>query len=109
MTSALEKIIQLDKQREKIVGEAKKEAIASANAAVKALNDLGFNYQLVQKGQSSAATSRKGTRTIKDAACAYCGFKTSPPHDKRAHRTQPTGKKRPFSAAELAKKGYKKA
>lgn len=110
MASALEKIMELDKQREQILSAAKNEALTSANAAVKALNDLGFEYQLVLKGKPAASTkaSRKGTRRIKDAPCAYCGFKTAPLHDKRAHRTQPKGKKRPFTAAELAQKGYKK-
>ena len=108
MASALEKIKQLDEQREKLLAEAKKEALKLANNAIEALNELGFNYQLVSKGQGSQAGSRKGTRTVKDAPCDYCGFKTKPPHDKRAHRTQPSGKKKPFTDAELAKKGYKK-
>jgi len=108
MASTLEKIKDLDEQRGKILAEAKKEALEMANAAIKALNDLGFNYQLALKGQGRPVASRKGTRTIKDAACGYCGFKTKPPHDKRAHRTQPRGKKKPFTDAELVKRGYKK-
>ncbi len=53
--------------------------------------------------------SRKGTRTVKNAACPICKFKIVPPHDARKHRFAQGKKKRPFIAAELTKLGLKKA
>lgn len=105
MVSVLEKIRQLDAQKEKLLADAKKEALAKAQAAVDELNELGFNYQLTQKG--GAVGTRKGTRGVDPSKpCGYCGFQTNPPHDKRAHRSQV--EKAPFTDAELKELGMGK-
>ena len=101
-STALEQLRQLDEQRKEIMESARKEALEVINAALGTLSEFGFNYRLVE-GKSAGVTGRKGTRQVKDAPCKVCGFKTSPPHDARAHRTQT--KKRPFTDEELQAKG----
>jgi len=105
----LTQLQELDQQRSKLLDGAKTEAMEKAQAAVAELNELGFNYQLVERGQRrpGSVESRKGTRTLKDAPCPICGFKTTPPHDRRAHRTQEP--KRSFTNNELQSRGYRKA
>ena len=103
--SALSQLRQLDKQRQKILDSAKEEAFANAKAAVQALNALGFSYRLTEAAPRKKA-QKKQTRRIKDAPCPICGFKTSPPHDRRAHRLQTN--KKPFTAEELKDRGLTK-
>lgn len=71
--SVLEKIRKLDEQKAALLAEAKSEALGKAQAAIKELNSLGFNYQLVQ-GEGSAPTARSssgGRRTgIRDEVLA---------------------------------------
>lgn len=45
--SVLEEIRKLDEQKQKLLAQAKKEALQKAESAVKELNELGFNYRLV--------------------------------------------------------------
>lgn len=107
--SVLSQLRTLDQQRRKLLGQAKTEALANAQAAVDDLNNLGFNYRLIESARKSAGGSRKtrkGTRSVKDAPCPICNFKTTPPHDGRAHRNQT--RKAPFTAEELVAKGLKK-
>jgi hypothetical protein len=101
-SSALDQLRQLDEQRKEILESARKEALEVINAALSTLSEFGFNYRLVE-AKPAGATGRKGTRQLKDVPCKVCGFKTSPPHDARAHRTQT--KKRPFTDEELQTKG----
>lgn len=104
--SVLDRLKKLDAEREKLLDEAKSEALAAAEAAIKDLNDLGFNYRLVEAGQRAAVKeSGNGRRRSgpSDQPCPICQFKTDPPHDGRAHRSQK--EKKPFSPAELAEKG----
>ena len=109
MTSVLDKLKELDrqteqlsKQRQQLLSQVKSEALASAQSAVDALNVLGFNYRLVE----GSGSGKKGTRTVKDAPCPTCNFKTNPPHDRRAHKSQTT--KAAFSSAELTERGLAK-
>ena len=108
--SVLQRLKQLDAERNKLLDEAKKEALQRAEQAVAELNELGFSYQLLEPGARRQATaepgSKKGTRTVKDAPCPICHFKTEPLHDGRSHRTQET--KKPFSDEELATRGFRK-
>ena len=46
--SVLDQLKALDEQREKLINDAKAEALAKAEEAVAALNELGFNYRLVE-------------------------------------------------------------
>jgi single-stranded DNA-specific DHH superfamily exonuclease len=101
-SSALEQLRQLDEQRKEILESARKEALEVINAALGTLGEFGFNYRLVE-AKPPAPSGRKGARQVKDAPCKVCGFKTSPPHDARAHRTQT--KKKPFTDEELQAKG----
>lgn len=105
MNDVLQKLKQLDAEREKLLSTAKHDALKKAEAAVDELNDLGFHYELREQG-TRPATARQGTRTPKDEPCAICNFKTVPPHDRRAHRSQEP--KRPFTDAELKAKGLAK-
>jgi hypothetical protein len=108
--TALQQIKKLDEERGKILEGAKKEALARAEEAINELTALGFDYELVEPAR---AIARK-TRTARKAwgpdhhpkgMCPICGWATSPPHDKRSHRSQT--KKKPFTDAELAEKGMK--
>jgi hypothetical protein len=108
-----ERIKQLDQERAKLLGEAKKEALTRANQAVADLVALGFTYTLADdrapaRAKTAKTASRKGTRQIKDAPCSICGFKTAPPHDARRHRFSQGKRKRPFTAKELSDLGLKK-
>lgn len=63
--SVLEQIKALDEQREKLLSDAKAEALGKANAAIAALNELGFNYRLTEAGTAaprSTGTRRSGVR-----------------------------------------------
>jgi hypothetical protein len=107
-SSPLQRIRQLEQERAGLIANAKKEAFARAQQAVADLNALGFDYSIVEKKRSAVRGTRKGARRIKDAPCPICKFKTSPPHDARAHRAQGKRKK-PFLAQELKDRGYVKA
>ena len=106
--TAIERIKQLDEERTRLLDHARKEALDKAGRAVDELNALGFQYRLVESGsRASDRGSRKGTRRVKDAPCPICNFKTMPPHDGRAHRSQ--NPKKPFTAEELSSRGFRKA
>ena len=105
-TAVMEKLRELDEQRETLMKDAKAEALKAVEAAVAGLNSLGFDYILTKRQSRSPVGGGKGVRTIKDADCPICGFKTDPRHDGRAHRSQ-KGRK-PFTAGELQAKGLQK-
>lgn len=56
--SVLDQIRELDKQKDQLLKQAKDEALRKANAALKDLAELGFNYRLTQ----SDAPTRTGSR-----------------------------------------------
>jgi len=111
--TAIDRIRQLDKQRNQIIQAEKGRALEQANRAIAALNSMGFSYHLVDGAHRPAkrnAIRRKanGKGRVRDAACPICNFRTAAPHDARKHRGQ--GKrKRPFTPNELADLGLKKA
>jgi hypothetical protein len=112
--SVLEELKALDEQRAQLLEGAKKEALDKAQKAVAELNELGFDYSLVegyrtptprgprQEHSKTAAPKRQ----TKDVPCPICEFKTNPHHDGRAHRSQK--RKKPFTAEELVEKGLTK-
>ena len=111
--SVLEKLKALDAQRAQLLDDAKKEALDNAEKAVAELNELGFEYSLVEGASttSPARAPRKATtpapkRQARDLPCPICKFKTTPHHDGRMHRSQKT--KKPFSVEELVEKGLTK-
>ena len=58
--SVLDEIRKLDEQKIKLLGDAKKEALAQAREAIAALAELGFNYQLVA-GDAPAPKGKRRT------------------------------------------------
>jgi hypothetical protein len=100
------RIKELDAERTKLIDEAKKEALARAQHAVSDLNALGFRYSLAQisVGRASKEKPKGG---VSGNPCPICGFRTSPPHDRRKHRFS-KAKKRPFNAKELTDLGLRK-
>ena len=108
MATVLEKLKALDAQRAQLLDGAKREALDKAEKAVAELNELGFHYSLTEGAPASAAlparaprkaAARAAKRQARDIACPICGFKTTPHHDGRMHRSQKT--KKPFSVEEL--------
>jgi hypothetical protein len=110
--SVLEQIRVLKEQEAKLIDGAKAEAIAKAKEAIGELQELGFHYRLVEAAKEPFSGARKAAKDVaikreqKDAPCPICGFKTSPLHDGRAHRSQET--KKPFTKVELSERGLTK-
>lgn len=110
-SAALEKLKELDAQREQLLSEAKREALTRAEEAVSELNALGFHYHLGE-GEAGPMPERRPKRPVasmsarhvpKDAPCPICNFRTDRPHDRRSHRMQK--RKRPFNDKELEAMG----
>ncbi len=122
--SAIVELQDLEMRKQRLVERARKEALVEIDKILGVLNSLGLNYELVEQNPAnkkrtktaalkstaphkiSKRGSRVGTRKPKDAPCQICSFKTSPPHDRRAHRGQKI--KKPFNKVELMEKGYQK-
>jgi hypothetical protein len=108
LTTVLEKLKALDAQRATLLDDAKKEALDNAEKAVAELNELGFDYHLVEGATTPIARaprkapSKATKREPRDVPCPICHFKTSPHHDGRMHRSQKT--KKPFTVEELMEK-----
>jgi hypothetical protein len=111
LMSVLDKLKALDEQRAKLLEDAKKEALEAAHKAIADLNELGFNFRLVEgPGRSRArkpprerSEGEAPRRQARDVPCPICGVKTNPHHDGRAHRSQEP--KKPFTEEELSEKG----
>jgi hypothetical protein len=100
--SALQRLKELDNERQRIMEQATTEARRRVDEALDGLNALGKRFRLVEDNSGG----RKGTRQVKDAPCKICGFRTVPPHDARRHRGQRT--KKPFTNDELQSMGMRK-
>ena len=92
-SSPLDRIKQLDEEKQKIIKEAKEEAITKINALVGELNELGDGDYKLTNNNAPARKSKRGP-------CPHCKFETVPHHDGRQHRSQGE-KKKPFSQKEL--------
>lgn len=59
-----DKLKKLDAEKDKLLKDAKQEALDTAKEAIATLNELGFNYQLVEgsKPVQSTGTRRSGIR-----------------------------------------------
>lgn len=103
---AIGQIKQLQAQMMELREKAKEEALAKVHAALEELNSLGFNFTVTEKGVRAGKPAKAGKvkRPLKDADCPVCGFKTSPPHDRRAHRHMENPDK-PFTKKQLEDKG----
>jgi hypothetical protein len=102
----LQQIKKLDEERAKLLESAKNEALAKATEAVEELKALGFSYELAEPapGKTRAPRAARGTtRKVIDhtpqGSCPICQYATTPPHDRRSHRSQT--EKRPFTNEEL--------
>jgi hypothetical protein len=110
-STVLEKLKELDAQRDQLLLDAKKDALARAEEAVSELNALGFHYYLgegdarpIPARRSNQPVATKSARHVpKDAPCPICKFRTDRPHDRRSHRMQK--RKRPFNDKELEAMG----
>jgi hypothetical protein len=58
--SAIEQIKKLEAEREKLISQAKSEALQQIEGAIKTLADLGFHYQVVAAGTAKATRTRRG-------------------------------------------------
>ena len=112
--SVLEKLKALDEQRAKLLEGAKAEALDKAQKAVAELNELGFDYSLVEGYRAPALRAPRKERSeaeapkrqARDLPCPICEFKTNPHHDGRAHRSQKA--KKPFTVEELMERSLTK-
>ena len=57
--SVLDEIRKLDEQKAKLLNQAKKEALQKAEAAIRELNELGFDYRLVEGGGKATTGARR--------------------------------------------------
>lgn len=60
--SVLDQIKQLEEQKAQLLEQAKTEALAQAEAAIKTLNELGFNYRIVEGNASTTTAPSSGGR-----------------------------------------------
>jgi hypothetical protein len=104
--SVLDELKALDEKRAQLLEGAKKEALDNAEKGVAQLNDLSFDYRLVEGASTASparaprkASSHPLKRETRDVPCPICHFKTTPHHDGRMRRSQKT--KKPFSVEEL--------
>jgi hypothetical protein len=112
--SVLDKLKVLDDERAKLLEDAKKEALDAAHKAIADLNELGFDFRLVEGPSTTKARrpprerteSEAPTRQTRDVPCPIREFRTEPHHDGRAHRSQEP--KRAFTVEELAERGLAK-
>lgn len=106
-TSALEKVRALREEADKLMEEAKAEALEKAEKAIADLNSLGLTYRLSEGEELHAhGHAKRVTRKKLDKACPVCKFKTEPLHDGRLHRSQKV--KKPFTDAELKERSLVK-
>jgi hypothetical protein len=98
-TSILDQIRAVEHEKVKV----KTETLRKVQQALSELNKLGFDYRVVGNGVSEI---RRRSRTLKNAPCIICGFRTVRPHDARAHKGQ--AKKAPFTRKELAERGLRR-
>ena len=110
-STVLEKLKELDAQRDQLLSDAMQDALTRAEEAVSELNALGFHYYLGE-GEARPTPARRSKQPVankpvrhvpKDAPCPICNFRTDRPHDRRSHRMQK--RKRPFNVKELEAMG----
>lgn len=65
--SVLDQIKALDEQRNKLLADAKQEALGAANAAIATLKELGFNYSLSLDQDTSTASTGSRRTGVRDA------------------------------------------
>ena len=63
--SVLDKLKALDEERAKLLEDAKKEALEAAHKAIEDLNELGFDYRLVEGPTTSTARKPQGAFRVR--------------------------------------------
>ena len=71
--SVLDQIRKLDEQKAQLLTAAKQEALGRANAAIKELAELGFNYRLVSEDAPSARPTARRTGIREQVLAAIKG------------------------------------
>lgn len=114
-STLFDQLRKLDSERERLVEDARNDALARVETILGELRELGLEYELVERGQKggtsralksrSAGTKATGQRGGKP--CPICEFTTDPPHDARRHRSQKN--KAPFTDDELEGMGLVRA
>lgn len=64
--NVFDQIMELEAQKQKLLEEAKQDALKRAEKAVKELNDLGFHYQLVEGSTGTKQPTTNRRRGISD-------------------------------------------
>ena len=118
-TSPLTQLRTLDKQRLRLLEDAKAELIRKIDKDLELLRGLGFDYAISTRapkkkkrkanGEVKAKSNGKAKpngRLSQGHPCSVCGFVTEKPHDARSHRWQKP--KAPFNARELVERGMVK-
>lgn len=62
-TSIIDQIMELEAQKQKLMNQAKSEALAAAEKAIADLNNLGFNYRLVEGPITRVTSTETSTGT----------------------------------------------
>lgn len=91
----VQRLAQIDKERAELAASIKEAALKKANDAVTELIALGYHFELAER--IVATGTKKGFPA--DTNCKVCGFRTTKPHDARAHKSQPVAA--PFNDEEL--------
>jgi hypothetical protein len=102
MSTATEKALKAKAEMESLFQAAIDEQLGIIKEAEQRLGELGYGAPTKKAGKTGITRQRDP-----NAPCSVCNFATDPGHDGRVHRSQ-GDKKKPFTAAELAEKGYKK-
>ena len=90
--SVLDQIKALDEQKAQLLAAAKDEALTKAKEAIAALNELGFNYRLVE-GTAAAKPTGTGRRRSGIRAEVLDALKASPQGMPRAMLLEEMGVK----------------
>lgn len=104
--TVLEKLRDLDEQRQALAEEARTEAMQQAEEAIEILNSLNGPQYYLASGATKKASVPKKQREMKGGPCPICDYETNPPHDRRAHRSQEP--KEPFTVDELEERGMER-
>lgn len=98
-TSSLSQLRALEKQKSRLLENAKIELLEKIDRDLQLLRELGFDYGLSKKKRIH---KRANGKHLSGRPCGICGFETDKPHDARSHRWQkPKG---PFSDKELSER-----
>lgn len=76
--SVIDKIMELEAQKQALLGEAKGELVTQAEKAIADLNNLGFNFRLIEGSATSTSTTSPGGRRTGVAQDVLALVKSAP-------------------------------